>query len=68
MRSYEHVVLDIGAATEIELPRFAPLAPRAVLVTADPASVATRTAQEHMAAAGFGEVSVLVGGAEAVAA
>ena len=68
MRSYDHVVLDIGAATEIELPRFAPLAPRAVLVTADPASVATRAAQEHMAAAGFGEVSVLVGGAEAVAA
>jgi len=68
MRSYEHVVLDIGAATEIELPRFAPLAPRAVLVTADPASVATRTAQEHMAAASFGQVSVLVGGAEAVAA
>jgi len=68
MRSYEHVVLDIGAATEIELPRFAPLSPRAVLVTADPASVATRAAHEHMTAAGFGEVSVLVGGAEAVAA
>ena len=68
VRSYEHVVLDIGAATEIAIERFAPLAPRAVLVTADPASAATRTAREHMAAAGFGEVSVLVGGAEAVAA
>lgn len=68
MRSYQHVVLDIGAASEIELQRFAPLAPRAVLVTADPDSAATHAAQEHMAAAGFGEVSVLIGGAEAVAA
>ena len=47
VRSYEHVVLDIGAATEIALRRFAPLAPRAVLVTADPASVATRAARER---------------------
>ena len=67
-RSYEHVVLDIGAASDVALERFAPLAPHAVLVTADPASAATRMAREHVAAAGFGEVSVLVGGAQVVAA
>ena len=68
VRSYEHVVLDIGAASDVALERLAPLAPRAVLVTADPASAATRTVRDRMAAAGFGEVSVLVGGAQAVAA
>ena len=67
-RSYEHVVLDIGAASDIALTRFAPLATRAVLVTADPASPATRTARECLTTAGFSEVGVLVGGAQAVAA
>jgi uncharacterized protein involved in exopolysaccharide biosynthesis/Mrp family chromosome partitioning ATPase len=68
VRSYDHVVLDVGAAPEVDLKRFAQLAPRAVLVTADPANAATRSAREHMIAAGYGEISLLIGGSRAVAA
>jgi MinD-like ATPase involved in chromosome partitioning or flagellar assembly len=67
-RSYEHVLIDIGAASEIDLGRFVALVPRAVLVTADPAGAATRAAREHMAAAGFAEVVLALGGPQAVAA
>jgi len=68
VRSYDHVLLDVGAAPDVDLKRFAQLAPRAILVTADPASAATRMARERMVAAGFGEISLLIGGTRAEAA
>ena len=46
----------------------APLAAQAVLVTSDPANPATRAARERLMMAGVGEVAVLAGGAQAVAA
>ena len=68
VRSYDHVVIDVGAASDIAVERFAPLATQAVLVTGDPANLATRAARDRMMMAGFGEVAVLAGGAQAVAA
>ncbi len=67
-RTYAHVVIDIGAAPEVSVEYFAPLAPRAVLVAADPAAAATRAARERLLAAGFADVTVVAGGARAVAA
>jgi uncharacterized protein involved in exopolysaccharide biosynthesis/Mrp family chromosome partitioning ATPase len=68
VRSYDHVVLDVGSAAEGEMERLAPLAPRAVLVAADPAQPTTRAARERLVHAGFANVTVLAGGAQAVAA
>ncbi len=68
VRSYNHVVVDIGAASEVAVERFAPLAAQAVLVTGDPANPATRATRDRLMMAGFGEVAVLAGGAQAVAA
>jgi len=67
-RSYDHVVLDIGSAADIAVERFAPLAPRAVLVAADPANPATRAARERLLMAGFADVSLLAGSTQAAAA
>jgi Mrp family chromosome partitioning ATPase len=67
-RSYEYVVVDVGAATDVVAERIAPLAPRAVLVAADPASAVTRTVHERLLKAGFGDVTVVAGGAQAIAA
>jgi succinoglycan biosynthesis transport protein ExoP len=67
-QSYEHVVIDIGSAADIAAERFAPLAQRAVLVAADPASAATRTVRERLLQAGFSDVTVVAGGAQAIAA
>jgi uncharacterized protein involved in exopolysaccharide biosynthesis/Mrp family chromosome partitioning ATPase len=68
VRSYDHVLLDVGSAADGAVERFAPLAPRAVLVAADPANPATRAARERLAQAGFADVTVLAGGAQAAAA
>jgi len=68
VRSYNHVVIDIGAASEVAVERFAPLAAQAVLVTTDPANPATRATRDRLLMAGFGEIAVLAGGAQAVAA
>jgi polysaccharide biosynthesis transport protein len=68
VRSYDHVVVDVGSAADVAVERFAALAPRAVLVTADPANLATRTARERLIAAGFADVSLLAAGVRAVAA
>lgn len=66
--SYDHVVIDAGSAAEIAVERFAPLAPRAVLVASEPAAPATRAARERLLQAGFTDVSVLAGVAQAAAA
>jgi succinoglycan biosynthesis transport protein ExoP len=68
VRSYDYVVIDAGAASDVAVERFAPLAAQAVLVTSDPANPATRAARERLMMAGFGEVAVLAGGAQAAAA
>jgi MinD-like ATPase involved in chromosome partitioning or flagellar assembly len=68
VRSYDHVVIDIGSAADIEVERFAPLAGRAVLVAADPANPATRAARERLVQAGFADVSLMAGAPQAAAA
>jgi succinoglycan biosynthesis transport protein ExoP len=68
VRSYDHVVLDIGSAADGAVERFAPLAARAVLVAADPAHPATRAARERLMMAGFADVTLLAGIAQAAAA
>jgi MinD-like ATPase involved in chromosome partitioning or flagellar assembly len=68
VRSYDHVVIDAGAASDVAVERFAPLATQAVLVTGDPGNPVTRAARDRMMMAGFGEVAVLAGGAQAAAA
>jgi tyrosine-protein kinase Etk/Wzc len=67
-RSYDHIVIDVGSAADAMVERFVSLSPRAVLVAADPANPATRAARERLLAAGFADVMVLVGGAQAAAA
>jgi polysaccharide biosynthesis transport protein len=68
VRSYDHVVIDVGSAADITLERFASLAARAVLVAADPANPVTKAARERLMMAGFGDVTLLAGSAESVAA
>lgn len=68
VQSYNHVVVDVGAASDIAIERFARLARQAVLVTGDPANAATRATRDRLMMAGFGEVAVMAGGAQAVAA
>jgi tyrosine-protein kinase Etk/Wzc len=68
VRSYDHVVIDIGSAADIELERFAPLAPRAVLVAADSASPATKAARELLLTAGMTEVTLMIGVPQEIAA
>lgn len=67
-RTYDHVVVDAGAAPDAAADRIHRLAPVAVLVTSDAASPATRAAHERLVAAGFGEVAVLDGASSASAA
>jgi polysaccharide biosynthesis transport protein len=59
-RSYDHVVLDAGAATEASLDLLARLAPRAVLVAPELDNPETALAREQLLQAGFANVNVLV--------
>lgn len=68
VRSYNHVVIDVGSAADVAVERFAPLAQRAVLVAADPANPATRAARERLMMAGFADVTLLAGAAQVAAA
>jgi len=67
-RTYDHVIIDAGAAFEAAVERLYRLAPRAVLVTADQNAAPTKTAREHLGAAGFREIAVLDGAATAAPA
>jgi len=58
-RSYDYVVLDVGALPGIAPEKFARLAPRAVLVADDVDGPATESARERLLSAGFPNVSVL---------
>jgi tyrosine-protein kinase Etk/Wzc len=62
-RSYDHVVIDAGAAAEAALDRLAQLAPRAVLVAAEPESAETASVRERLEQAGFAHVRVVAGAA-----
>ena len=68
VRSYDHVVIDVGSAADIAVERFAPLATRAVLVASDPANPATKSARERLMMAGFADVMLLAGAPQVVAA
>ncbi len=67
-QSYEHVVLDAGAVPEIAAERLSALAPRAVLIAADPAAPATRAARERLIQTGVAEVMVVAGAPQQAAA
>lgn len=67
-QSYNYVVIDAGSVPDVAIERFAALAPRAVLVTADPADPATQAARDRLAQCGFADVTLLVGAAQAAAA
>jgi polysaccharide biosynthesis transport protein len=68
VRSYDHVVIDVGSAADIALEWLAPLAARAVLVTADPANPATKIARERLQMAGIADVMVTAGAPQVIAA
>src|SRR5450631_1682732 len=68
VRSYDHVVIDVGSVADIAVERFAPLATRAVLVAADPANPAAKVARERLMRAGIAEVTLLAGAPQVVAA
>ncbi len=68
VRSYDHVVIDVGSAADVALERFAPLAAHAVLVAIDPANPATRTARERLMTAGIADVTVMAGAPQVIAA
>ena len=68
VRSYNHVVIDVGSAADIQVERFAPLAQRVVLVSGDPANTATRAARERLMMAGFADVTLLAGASQVAAA
>ncbi len=68
VRSYDHVVIDVGSAADIAVERFAPLAQRAVLVASDPANPATRAARERLMLAGFADVTLMAGAGQVAAA
>src|SRR5262249_55122901 len=67
-RTYDHVIIDAGTTFEAAPERLHRLAPRAVLVATEQMSPATRVARERLAAAGYGEIAVLDGAANAAAA
>jgi polysaccharide biosynthesis transport protein len=60
-RTYEHVIIDGGAVTETMAPAFAKLTPRAVLVATELDHPATQAARERLIAAGFIEVTIMLG-------
>jgi tyrosine-protein kinase Etk/Wzc len=68
VRSYDHVVIDVGPAADIAVERFAPLAASAVLVAINPANPATKTARERLMMAGIADVTVMAGTPQVIAA
>jgi hypothetical protein len=67
-RAYDHVVVDAGAVAEAVMERFAQLTPRALLVAANATSPTTAMARDKLLAAGFADVTVLVGRPQTAAA
>jgi Mrp family chromosome partitioning ATPase len=67
-RAYDHVMIDAGAALEAPVERLYRLAPRGILVATEQDAPATQAARERTAAAGYADVAVLDGAANATAA
>jgi len=65
--SYNHVVIDAGSMPNVSADHFGPLT-RVILVAADPASAVTCAVQAQLLLAGFSDVAVVAGRAQAVAA
>jgi uncharacterized protein involved in exopolysaccharide biosynthesis/Mrp family chromosome partitioning ATPase len=61
-RSYDHVVIDAGRISERFVKTFAKLASHAVLVTPDPTGSETAAIRQHLAGAGFADVTIFAGG------
>lgn len=59
-RSYDHVVIDGGAVSEVAAEPFAQFAQTGVLVAADSDSRQARKAQQRLQTAGFAEVALLI--------
>jgi uncharacterized protein involved in exopolysaccharide biosynthesis len=59
-RSYDYLVVDAGAIDGPDLDAVGEIAPHAILVTGTLANAATASAREHLLAAGFDDVTVLV--------
>jgi polysaccharide biosynthesis transport protein len=66
--NYEHVVIDAGSVADASADHFGPLTTRVMLVAADPVGAVTRAVREQLLLAGFEDVVVVAGGAQAVAA
>jgi len=60
-RTYDHVVIDAGALTDIAPERFARLAPHALLVAPGIAEEARQAARDRLIEAGFNDVTLFVG-------
>jgi uncharacterized protein involved in exopolysaccharide biosynthesis len=68
VRSYDHVVIDVGSATDAALERLGPLAGRAVLVSSNVADAATKAARDRLMAAGIADVMIVAGAPQVIAA
>ncbi len=60
-RSYDHVVVDAGAASGPGIERIAEIAPHAVLVTDTLSNAATGSTRQRLLTSGFSDVRILVG-------
>jgi dihydroxyacetone kinase-like predicted kinase len=58
--TYEHVVIDAGALSEVPLARLSQLAACAVLVAGDAADPSAADGRRQLMSAGFAEVAVLL--------
>ncbi|MGE3144715.1 MAG: GumC family protein [Pseudorhodoplanes sp.] len=67
-RTYAHVVIDAGAVPEVDVAPVARFAPRAVLVASDIAAPDTLAARDRLLAAGFSDVTMVLGGGAAESA
>jgi len=65
-RTYDHVVIDAGAASYVPADRIARLAPCGVLVAGDAAAESVNAARDSLANAGFSDIAVFTGTAPAL--
>jgi Mrp family chromosome partitioning ATPase len=61
MRTYDHVIVDAGAATGVAAERIARLAPCAVLIVDGASPAAVDKARGDLMASGFADVAVFTG-------
>ena len=65
-RSYDHVVIDAGAAPYVPADRIARLASCGVLVAGNVTEEAANTTRDHLANAGFSDIALFTGTAPAL--